>query len=229
MRRFVLTLAAAAALALPSPAAADAISPLSFGQQSYGGGSITIDGINGSPAFLFELIGLDDAQAPPGWTVTYALITLTSPTLEGMHIDVNADVTTYDFAAGSLTVALTLASNTTPTVVSGSFHAALPAFSFSVYDEQGLGGDCPCSDKLEFLNFAGILDQSLADVLGVSRQTINGSLWLLSEQIDTPYGDHRMGPAIGNVGFAVVPEPSSVLLLTASGIGLLLRRRQRRM
>lgn len=228
MRRFVLTLAAAAALALPSPAAADAISPLWFGQQSYGGGSITIDGINGAPAFLFELIGLDDAQAPPGWTVAYALITLMSPTLEGIHIDVNADVTTYDFAPGSLTVDLTLVSNTTPTVVSGSFHAALPAFSFSVYDEQGLGGDCPCSGKLGFLNFAGMLDQSLADVLGVSRQTINGSLWLLSEQIDTPYGDHRMGPAIGNVGFAVVPEPSSVLLLTASGIGLLIRRRQRR-
>jgi len=228
MRRFIFTLAAAAALALPSTAAADAISHLRFGQQSYGAGAVTIDTLGAGPAFLFELDGVLEAEAPPGWTVTAAYITLTSPAFVNMDIDVVADVTTYDFAPGSLTVDLTLESNTSANVVSGSFHAALPAFSFSVYDEKNASGGCPCSNMLEFLNFAGVLDQSLAGALGVSPDTINGSLWLMSEQIDTPYGDFRMGPAIGLADFSVVPEPSSVLLLTASGIGLLLRRRQRR-
>jgi hypothetical protein len=226
MRRFIFTLAAAAALALPSPAAADAISQLGFGQQSYGGGFLTVDTTGGSPAFLFQLVGLDEAQGPPGWTVTDAYITLVSPAFEGMQIDVAADVTTYDFAPGSLTIDLTLASDTTPEVVSGSFHAALPAFSFSVRDERGLFGDCPCSDMLEFLNFEGMLDQSLADALRVQYRTINGSLWLLSERIDGPYGDYREGPGIGLVSFAVVPEPSSMLLLGVSAAGLLIRRRK---
>jgi hypothetical protein len=201
MRRFILTLAAAAALALPSPAAAAAISHLGFGQQSYDGDFLTVDTTGGAPAFLFELIGLDEARVPPGWTVTDAYITVMSPAFEGMHINIAADVTTYDFAPGSLTVDLTLASDTSPVVVSGSFHAALPAFSFSVYDERGLFADCPCSDMLEFLNFEGILDKSLAKALGVSPRTSDGSLWLLSEQIDSPYGDYRAGPAIGDVSF----------------------------
>src|SRR6185295_1046358 len=121
MRRFIFVLAAAAVLALPLPAAADAISHLQFGQQTFGAGVLTIDTLGAGPAFVFELFGLAEAEAPPGWTVTDANITLTSPAFTDMRIDVPNDVTTYDFAPGSLTVALTLESTTTATVVSGSF------------------------------------------------------------------------------------------------------------
>jgi hypothetical protein len=228
MRRLILIVAAVASVALPSSAAADAITQVGFGQQWYGAGSLTLNATGSGPAFLFELIGLGDAQAPAGWTVTDASITFMSPELEAKHVDVASEVTTYDFAPGLLTIDLTLASNTTLQSVSGGFHAALPAFSFSVYDESGSNSDCPCSDPLQFLPFGGMLDESLANALGVSRHTIHGRLWLMSEQLEGAYGDVREGPAIGDVEFDVVPEPSSALLFVAASAGLLLRRRRRR-